>query len=166
MAKGLAAVTPAERKAIRDRWIRIEVGHVVSRRAMTAWLVGATLAFTLAAALALAWSRTMKARVAVATAGLQGELAERHRVEAALRRSERKLALHLEQTVVGVMELDAAFRIVYWNTAAERISAGPAQKCWVDRPTSCSPRTSGSSCRRCGEPSWPSPADCTTSTGT
>ena len=121
MARGLAAVTPAERKAIQERWIRFEAGPMISRRTVTRSLVGAAAALVALIALALTWSRTMKARVAAATAGLQAELTERHRAEAALRRSERKLALHLDQTVVGVVEFDRELRVVYWNPAAERI---------------------------------------------
>jgi PAS domain S-box-containing protein len=71
--------------------------------------------------LAVVWNRTLRLKVAKATTALQQELRERQRVEAALRRSEGKLALHLDQTLVGVIEFDRDFRVAYWNPAAERI---------------------------------------------
>jgi len=41
MAKGLASVTPAERDAIRARWIRMDVGGVVvSQRRALRWVAG------------------------------------------------------------------------------------------------------------------------------
>jgi PAS domain S-box-containing protein len=41
--------------------------------------------------------------------------------ETALRESQRKLSLHLEQTLYGVIEWDADFKVRSWNAAAERI---------------------------------------------
>jgi PAS domain S-box-containing protein len=69
----------------------------------------------------LVWNASLRRQVATTTAGLRAELGERRRAEMALRRSEHKLALHLEQTLVGVIEIDPQFRVVYWNPAAERI---------------------------------------------
>jgi PAS domain S-box-containing protein len=121
MSKGLAAVTQAERETIQARWLHIQGGEFVSRRTLTAWVAAVLAALALAAALAVAWNRALRRRVAKATAALQEELGERHRAEAALRRSEGKLAFHLAQTVVGVIEFDRDFRVAYWNPAAEKI---------------------------------------------
>jgi PAS domain S-box-containing protein len=121
MRKGLAAVTPADRQAIQARWLRIQGGHFVSGRTVVAWTAAGLGLLGLGALLALAWSRVLGQRVARATSELQRELADRRRAEAALRRSEGKLALHLHQTAVGVIELDREFHVVYWNPAAERI---------------------------------------------
>ncbi|MBF0495042.1 MAG: PAS domain S-box protein, partial [Deltaproteobacteria bacterium] len=46
---------------------------------------------------------------------------KRRKAERALMLSERKLLLHLEQTIVGVIEWDAQFRVIQWNPAAETI---------------------------------------------
>ena len=127
---------------------------------------GAAVALLLAIIMVLAWSRAMRARVATATAGLQAELAERHRVEAALRRSERELALHLDQTVVGVIEFDLKFRIAYWNAAADGSSAGRPPRRWAIRPTCFFLQTSASRYTWCGGTCWAGRAAGTTSTTT
>ncbi len=121
MAKGLAAVTPAERDAIQARWLRIQGGHFLSGRQVAGWAAATLGALALAGLLALAWNRALRRQVAKATEALQLELGERRRAESALRRSEGKLALHLDQTVVGVIEFDREFRVVYWNPAAEKL---------------------------------------------
>ena len=41
--------------------------------------------------------------------------------EAAIRQSEQKLKLHLEQTPLAVIYYDTKYRVIYWNHAAERI---------------------------------------------
>ncbi|MGC4118826.1 MAG: transporter substrate-binding domain-containing protein [Myxococcales bacterium] len=127
MAKALASVTPAEREELRARWVRIETGPVLSRRVMFG--IGGTLGgAAFLAVLAVSWSYSLRRKVAAATAALQSELVERRRAEAALRASQSKLALHLEQSLVGVLEFDREFRIVYWNTGAERIFGWPASE--------------------------------------
>jgi PAS domain S-box-containing protein len=121
MEKGLAAVTQAEREAIQARWLHLQGGQFVSHRTLVGWVAAGLAALALAATMAVLWNRTLRRRVARATAALQQELGVRQRAEAALRRSESKLALHLAQTVVGVIEFDRDFRVAYWNPAAERI---------------------------------------------
>lgn len=46
---------------------------------------------------------------------------DQRRFEAELRQSQQKLALHLEQTALGVIEWGMDFTIVQWNDGAERI---------------------------------------------
>jgi PAS domain S-box-containing protein/putative nucleotidyltransferase with HDIG domain len=46
---------------------------------------------------------------------------ERKRTEEALRKSEQRLSLHIQQTPLGVIEWDGGFRVLQWNLAAERI---------------------------------------------
>jgi PAS domain S-box-containing protein len=118
-------VAPAERKAIQARWLHFQGGQFVSQRTLILGLAAAVAALVLGALLAVAWNSTLRRRVDVATTTLQQELRERHRIEAALRRSEGKLALHLDQTLVGVIVFDRDFRIAYWNPAAERIFGWP-----------------------------------------
>ena len=121
MAKGLAAVTADERQAIQARWLHVGGGEFVTPRTMALWVAVAAGTLALMALLAVAWTRSLRHQVAKATTALQAELAERRRAEGALRRSEGKLALHLDQTVMGVIEFDPEFRVVYWNQAAEKI---------------------------------------------
>jgi PAS domain S-box-containing protein len=53
--------------------------------------------------------------------GVGVQTGERRDVEAALRRSEQKLALHMQQTPLGAIEWDLDFKVIEWNPAAERI---------------------------------------------
>ncbi len=124
MTKGLAAVTASEREAIRSRWIHFQGGTGPSLRALL--VIAAAIAIL--AGLSLAWNASLRRQVAKATAGLEAELGERRRAEEALRQSERKLALHLEQTLFGVIEFDREFRVVYWNPASERIFGWSGQE--------------------------------------
>jgi len=55
------------------------------------------------------------------TKDLQRELADRMMAEDALRESKQRIALHVEQTPLGVIEWDLNFEIVEWNNAAEKI---------------------------------------------
>ncbi len=121
MAKGLAAVTADEREAIQARWLHIGAGPYVSTRTVVGWAAAAAGVVALVGLLVLAWNRSLHRQVAKATTALQDELVERRRAEAALRRSEGKLALHLDQTAMCVIEFDREFRVVYWNPAAERV---------------------------------------------
>ena len=53
--------------------------------------------------------------------GLNLDMTERVDVEVALRKSERRLALHVRQTPLAVIEWDTDFRVTAWNPAAEHI---------------------------------------------
>ncbi len=46
---------------------------------------------------------------------------DRNRPEEAVRQSEQRMRLHVEQTPLAVIEWDLQFRVVKWNPAAERI---------------------------------------------
>lgn len=52
---------------------------------------------------------------------MRAQLAKRQRAEEALRKSERKLLMHVEQTPLAVIECDVNWKIVEWNAAAEKI---------------------------------------------
>ncbi len=118
MDRALASISAEERATLRTRWIRLDADAVVPWRAVVFWGLGS---LTVAGALALTFAQTLRRRVAQATQGLEAELGERRKAEAALRQSQRKLSLHLAQTVVGVIEFDREFRVTYWNGAAERV---------------------------------------------
>jgi len=62
----------------------------------------------------------------------QTDVTERKQAEEALRRSEQRLALHLDQTPIGAVEWDTQGRVVVWNRAAERIF-GYSREEMVDR---------------------------------
>lgn len=53
--------------------------------------------------------------------GLNVDLTDRADAEDALRKSERRFALHVRQTPLAVIEWDPEFRVTAWNPAAERI---------------------------------------------
>jgi PAS domain S-box-containing protein len=53
--------------------------------------------------------------------GVNFDLTDRVEAEAALRRSEEKLALHVRQTPLAVIEWNLAMRVTAWNPSAERI---------------------------------------------
>jgi PAS domain S-box-containing protein len=57
----------------------------------------------------------------VRSLGTVQDITELRLAEEALRRSERKLTLHLQQTALGVIEWDREFRATEWNPAAEAI---------------------------------------------
>lgn len=49
------------------------------------------------------------------------DITERKQAEEALRRSEQKLSLHVQQMQLGVIEWNLSFQVTEWNPAAERI---------------------------------------------
>jgi len=49
------------------------------------------------------------------------DVSDREAALCALRAQERRIALHVQQTPLGVIEWDTAFRVTAWNPAAERI---------------------------------------------
>lgn len=49
------------------------------------------------------------------------DISARKLAEIALQRTERKLSLHLQQSIVGIVEWDTDFRVAEWNPAAENI---------------------------------------------
>lgn len=52
---------------------------------------------------------------------LQDEVLERRSAEEAIRQSQQRLALHVQQTPLAAIEWDTGFRVVAWNPAAELI---------------------------------------------
>ncbi len=91
LAKGLAAVTDAERKEIADRWLRFLQPPFYRTREFWTWVGGGALFVTLLLLAILAWNWTLKRQVARTTRDLAQELAERRRAEEALSRSHAEL---------------------------------------------------------------------------
>ncbi len=52
---------------------------------------------------------------------LKNEIEERKQVEEALRQSEKRLSLHIQKTPLAYIEWDNNFKVVAWNSSAERI---------------------------------------------
>ena len=88
--KALATITPAERKTIYKRWLKIEPPAPSERLKRQALWGGAGLLAILSAV--LAWNRMLSSRVHARTAQVRGELALRIEADEALRLSEEKFA--------------------------------------------------------------------------
>ncbi|MHB9117851.1 MAG: sensor histidine kinase [Burkholderiales bacterium] len=52
---------------------------------------------------------------------LQDEIMERRSAEETVRQSQQRLALHVQQTPLAVIEWNTDFRVIFWNPAAEQI---------------------------------------------
>jgi len=60
--------------------------------------------------------------------GTSTDIEDLKRVEDSLGRSQQRLALHIQQTPLAVIELDPQFRVTNWNPAAERIFGFAAEE--------------------------------------
>ena len=58
---------------------------------------------------------------AIGVSSLALDVTERYQAEEALRQSQQRLALHVEQTPVAVIEWNSDFEVTEWNPAAEKI---------------------------------------------
>ena len=56
------------------------------------------------------------------------DVTERKKAEEALRQSEQRLALHVQQAPLGVIEWDLGFRVTQWNPAAENVFGWSAEE--------------------------------------
>lgn len=96
----------------------------VNRRAFAGEVVAQEVAYELRGHLHHFSSVVAPVRVEgniVAVLGVNFDITERVEAEAALRKSEEKLALHVRQTPLAVIEWNLAFEVTGWNPAAERI---------------------------------------------
>lgn len=60
--------------------------------------------------------------------GTSTDIEDRKQAEDSLRRSQQRLALHIQQTPLAVIEWDTQFRVTDWNPAAERMFGFSAQE--------------------------------------
>ena len=97
MQKGLDSITESERKIILSRWFNLgEYPSYYYGRTFWYAIVPALVGLSTLAALVFFWNLTLRRKVAGKTLDLTTELAERKRIESALRESESRLA-----TLVG-----------------------------------------------------------------
>jgi PAS domain S-box-containing protein len=102
---------------------RAEWGDV-NQRAFAGEVVRHEVAYTLGGRLHHYLSIVAPVKVdgkVTAILGVNFDITDRVEGEAALRKSEEKLALHVRQTPLAVIEWNLAFRVTGWNPAAERI---------------------------------------------
>ncbi len=57
----------------------------------------------------------------VGVLGIARDISDRKRAEEEYRRSQQRLRMHIENTPLAVVEWDPAFRVVNWNSSAEKI---------------------------------------------
>jgi len=84
---------------------------------------GSAIIYAVVSAL-LATTQICAASVIVA----RGRVAKEKEISECLRHTRQKLHLHIEETPLGVIELDLEGRIMEWNTAAERIFGFPREE--------------------------------------
>jgi two-component system, NtrC family, sensor kinase len=108
LSKALASIAPSQRDALLTKWIHLETRQSVFAY-KTFWLAfGTTVAIALAVILLMvAWSQTLRRQVGQRTAALSAELAERARVEEALRESERRYRFLFEASPAGALIMAA-----------------------------------------------------------
>jgi len=70
----------------------------------------------------------------VSVIGTVQDITDRKLAEAALRESQQKLSLHVQQTPLGVVGFDTNFRITEWNPAAEKIFGYTRQEAMGQTP--------------------------------
>ncbi|HEY0945454.1 MAG TPA: PAS domain S-box protein [Opitutaceae bacterium] len=107
-----------DRRALRGEIVKTEVSYEIEGRRRYLYKVIAPI--------------IVEERI-TGTLGVELDITDRVEAEVARRRSEEKLALHVSQTPLAVIELDLDCRVTAWNPAAERIFGYPADEA-VGRP--------------------------------
>lgn len=136
--KGLDTISEQERELIHRKWVPKNADIVL----VSEWLL--PILFTVIGSVALIaagvffWNRSLMRQVAKRTVLLEKELAERQRMETALRESEEKFRV-LAETSPAAIFLYQGERLIYVNPAAIRLTGYSEQEClsmkfweWVD----------------------------------
>lgn len=121
LEKGLASITPEERTAIYQKWVKLPVVPSLLRRQ---WLQAALLGFTLAGvglAGVLCWNRALATQVKKRTAALEQEVQEHEADKQALLESEEHLGTIIETIPECVKVLDAKGTLLRMNVAGLKI---------------------------------------------
>ncbi|MHC4990563.1 MAG: ATP-binding protein, partial [Planctomycetota bacterium] len=117
--KALSSITPEQRSAIYDKWIRLSQEPVIPRRRFwTIVLAGLVAAVALLAG-ALIWNGSLQRRVSQKTRQLNAQLAERRRTNEALLASEERIRLIIDTALDSVITMDLDGTITGWNRQAE-----------------------------------------------
>ena len=115
LEKGLAQITPEERQAIYDKWIHLDQDRFYISHRIFYGLIACAGMILLIVLFILVWNRTLKEQVLQRTLSLNQELAERRRVEDALRKSEERLSLALEGANDGIWDYHPQTNEVYYS---------------------------------------------------
>jgi len=128
LEKGLAQISPAEKKAIYKKWIPLEQKTIFTSKIFQTTLLVSLFAFLILSSGIIIWNRVLKKQVTARTWEMEKELLERSRIEVELRESEEKFRVLAETLPAGIC-LYAGEQIVYVNTAAADLLGYSEQEC-------------------------------------
>lgn len=113
LEKGVSRISPDEREAIYNKWVRLSEASHFSGRVF--WIFVSVLAgiLILSATAANIWNRTLRRRIHQKTIELRTELTERQRVEESLQRSREMYRLLVENQTDLVVKFDPQWRFQF-----------------------------------------------------
>lgn len=133
--KGLASITPKERKEISRRWIIVEPATFFATKAFRIWFSAIVGTVVLGIMAVMIWNRTLRNQVRQRTRQLQDELAERKRAEVKiLETNERFRSVLRAATAYAIIGTDQDGIIRVFNVGAELMLGYGAEEV-VDRET-------------------------------
>ena len=115
--KGLAQITPEERAAIYQKWVKMPLESSPFSRRLGLTLLAGVSVIGLGLLGALLWNRSLSAQVRRQTAELQQELKERQEAEQALQKSEEQLRTIIETSPECVKLIDREGLLLRMNQA-------------------------------------------------
>lgn len=124
---GLAAIAPAERRAIYRRWILVPGQTSLTGRNIRIALLMLLGVVVLAVGCALTWNRTLRRKVRQRTAQLQQEMAERQRAEEGRRETELQLHALVDNLPHCLARFDTDCRHLFVNPAVTRTFGVPPE---------------------------------------
>ena len=120
--KALDTITPAEKMAIRNKYLSIKYEHGISGKDILIWALGAGGEAFLIIFLFVFWNRSLTAQVRKRTSELSStnkalvvEIADRKQKETALRESEERFRATFEQAAVGIAHVSPDGRFLRIN---------------------------------------------------
>ena len=149
LAKGLAQIGEAEKKAIYKKWIPLEQKSIFTSKVFQTVILVSFLAFLILISGIIIWNSALMKQVSARTWELVKELIERRRIEEELRESEEKFRV-LANTLPAGICLNKGERIVYVNAAVTELLGYSEQEClqmrfwdWVHRDSQAMARERG-----------------------
>ncbi len=100
--KGLAAISEADRKALRDPWLRFGEPPFYMNRLFWIWVGGVAVCVLSGFLVVMGWNGALKRRVAQTTGALSLELAERKRAETELSRAHSELEIRVQERTAAL----------------------------------------------------------------